>query len=278
MKKAAGITLYNPDIDRLKENLDITAKSAERVICIDNGSKKPQQIDKLLSQYHNVSLIRNQKNMGIAKALNQIMEAADELGFDWILTLDQDSVMKPDLFDVYFSQIRDEHIGMMNCIIHDRKLGYSEPVPDEICTREEKLLITSGCLTNIHAWKECGGFDEWMFIDVVDFDMCATMQEKGWKTLLVTYPGLLHETGYVTPKKVLGRERFLTNYAPIRYYYMIRNWIYYYRKHPNQFAPDERPYSVCTGILTIILFENRHIQNTLAVFKGFLDGFFKKVR
>ena len=38
MKYIAGIVLYNPDLGRLKENIESICKQVDKVILIDNGS------------------------------------------------------------------------------------------------------------------------------------------------------------------------------------------------------------------------------------------------
>ena len=70
-KIAAGIVLYNPDIDRLKKNLEAIAPQVEKVFLVDNHSDHIENIKKLLEQFPVCELIENEKNAGIATALNQ---------------------------------------------------------------------------------------------------------------------------------------------------------------------------------------------------------------
>ena len=48
MKVLAGITLYNPNIDRLKENIDAIYSQVAEVVCVDNESDDFKQIKQLL--------------------------------------------------------------------------------------------------------------------------------------------------------------------------------------------------------------------------------------
>ena len=81
MKILAGITIYNPNIDRLKENIEAIFLQVEEVVCVDNGSDNYEHIKQLLLlDYPEVVVIQNKKNLGVAKALNQMFEYAKENG------------------------------------------------------------------------------------------------------------------------------------------------------------------------------------------------------
>ena len=85
MAYVAGIVVFNPDMVRLKENIEAIIPQVETVIVIDNGSKDENEIPSFLEAYKSTVCIRNAENMGIAKALNQIVNKADELGYEWVL-------------------------------------------------------------------------------------------------------------------------------------------------------------------------------------------------
>ncbi|MHB8132373.1 MAG: glycosyltransferase, partial [Mobilitalea sp.] len=89
-KIAAGIVLFNPNIDRLKKNIDAILPQVEVLYIIDNNSDNIDLIEKYLQNKNTIILQKNSENFGIAKALNQMCNLANLKGFDWILTLDQD--------------------------------------------------------------------------------------------------------------------------------------------------------------------------------------------
>ena len=88
----AGIVTYNPDIERLNENILAIYKQVRVVFVVDNGSNNIDQIEKICSVKKNTYLIKNNKNLGIASALNRIMCQAKNAGASWCLLLDQDSI------------------------------------------------------------------------------------------------------------------------------------------------------------------------------------------
>ena len=65
----AGIVTYNPDLQRLTENLDAVTKQVRRVVVVDNGSENIDRIRTLVEKYQNLGIISNKKNLGIAKHL-----------------------------------------------------------------------------------------------------------------------------------------------------------------------------------------------------------------
>lgn len=53
-----------------------------------------------------------------------------------------------------------------------------EPVEEFI-----DFCITSASCTNLAVWKEVGGFDERLFIDLVDNEFCKRLIVSGYKIL-----------------------------------------------------------------------------------------------
>lgn len=116
MKIGAGIVTYQPDMDRLRENLNAVVGQVDFVVCVDNGSRNIAALKTFLdasTDTQKVTLIENRENLGIAKALNQIMAAGQHVGAGWMLTLDQDSVAAADLITAYWPYVDNDQIGMM---------------------------------------------------------------------------------------------------------------------------------------------------------------------
>lgn len=169
IKVLAGIVLYNPDSERLRENITAVHPQVDCVLLIDNGSDNKSYTE-ITKNHNDLVIIQNKKNQGIAYALNQICGYAYTHGYNWVLTLDQDSVATPGMVDTYKS-IVDDTIGILGCWIHDRGYQIDESWGIEHGTFETDWVITSAAFTNVKAWKDCGGFDNGMFIDYVDWDI-----------------------------------------------------------------------------------------------------------
>lgn len=267
----AGIVLYNPDFERLHENIINIIEQVDKLILIDNNSNNIREIEESISCYKNITLIRNSKNLGIASALNQIIRYAKENSCDWALTLDQDSVCQEGLIEEYKKYLNVKTIGMMTCLIGDRNRLDSERSNEDAYEYVERC-ITSGSLTNVEACLEVGAFDEAMFIDYVDYDMCALLRERGYKILKVNFYGLLHELGNIVNKKLFSKEVVVYNHAPFRVYYYARNLIYYMRKHRKVINHKIEYKILAYKIITIVLYEKQKFKKIYNMVRGMCDG------
>ena len=79
MSYAIGIVTYQPDKQRLQENIlsALTNQEAGHVFIVDNHSSNLSDIQQLVADYPRTVLIENDDNKGIAHALNQIAECAE---------------------------------------------------------------------------------------------------------------------------------------------------------------------------------------------------------
>ena len=98
-KIMAGIVLYNPEIDLLENNIKAIINNVDCVYLYDNASKNYNEIEDLISKFNNVVYKRGSENEGIAKGLNQILNYATDNGYEWYLTMDQDSICSDNLVD-----------------------------------------------------------------------------------------------------------------------------------------------------------------------------------
>lgn len=275
MKILAGIVLYNPEAQRLKENIEAINLQVDKVLLVDNGSKDTNY-NEIIEDYDNIQCISNKKNMGIAYALNQICGYAYSHGYDWVLTLDQDSVATSGMVDVYKTIANDE-IGILGCWIHDRGYQIDESWGIEHETFETDWVITSAAFTNVKAWKDCGGFDNGMFIDYVDWDICESMRKVGYKIMKTYKTKLIHELGHNT-KLVKVRHHIMQvmNHTPIRYYYSVRNRIYMAKKYKHIGLWDQLK-EIVFKLYTVERYEKNKWKNFIAIIKGTIAGFLLKV-
>ncbi|MCM1171489.1 MAG: glycosyltransferase family 2 protein [Clostridium sp.] len=273
---AAGIVLYNPDINRIKENINAVINQVDYVILVDNGSKNKSDIEAAISHSLHSSdklIIRfSQKNNGIAWALNQIFKLAEEQSVTWVLTLDQDSVCPSDMMERYikYASTDKSKIGILCPTIVDKNAGVIEG--DIHKTEAIKRCITSGSFTSLAAWKQLGGFDEKMFIDGVDFDFCDRLRTNGYNIIRIGSICLTHELGKITTHRFLFKTVKVQNHSALRKYYIVRNRFYLSRKEKKPFAIITSFFFVIKFSATIILFEKNRRKKLKAVFRGMCDG------
>ena len=267
----AGIVLYNPNIERLNENINAISSQVNIIYLINNGSKNTTDIAELIVQWHNVMLINLNENKGIATALNVACDRAIKDGYEWILTLDQDSVSKNELIETYLKFTNLQRVGQLTCIIEDRNSKEITSINGAYIKID--WSITSGSLVCLKAWETVQGFDEKLFIDGVDFDFGLKLSEYGFETIKINYIGLLHEVGKISKViKIFGKEHQVFNHNKIRRYYICRNNIYIARKHSN-LSVFKIFLKTFARIWFVFIFEDDKFGKLKAGFKGIKDGF-----
>lgn len=273
-----GIILYNPQIDRLQENITSIYRKNLKVIIIDNASENNIDINKLIKKYHNIIYIRNSSNLGIAKALNQICSIAEKKRFPFVLTLDQDSVCPENIIKEFSQYTGLEKLGILCPVIEDRNCGREESKTN--CNDKVTVInrcITSGSMVSIEAWKSVNGFDEVMFIDKVDHDFCNRISMHGYKIYQINSVTLLHEVGFSNIRHFLGREVIVRNHNPTRKYYISRNTIFLARKKKGIGNITQSYIQVLKQLLLVLAFENQKFIKSLAILRGFIAGHFLKI-
>lgn len=266
----AGITLFHPDLERLKENIDSIVSQVDEVVCIDNGSDNISGIKELLKEYDKISLVENGENVGIAKALNQMFIYAKENAHEWVLTLDQDSVCPENLMSEYKKHLSIDKLGMLCPLVDDRNYVNVEEQNGEI--EEVQRCITSASLVPVTVWETVGGFLEELFIDFVDHDFCAKLQESGYKIIRVNAVHLLHEIGNGKDHKLAGIKITTLNHGAFRKYYMARNWYYYIKAHREVLDTKTEWLKYYFFFIKTMLFEDKKSEKWKAMVKGNKDA------
>ncbi|GAA5410962.1 glycosyltransferase [Streptococcus uberis] len=228
----AGIVSFNPDIDRLILNIDAILSQVNKVVLVDNSSNNIREIEsKLEKKYQNsIELIENPSNLGIGNALNKIFQIADNLSYDWVVTLDQDTVVPDRLVDTYFKYYDMKSVGQISSNILEKSTNKTIYKSNKTFT-EVTRCITSGSMSNVSAWKLSGGYDEELFIDYVDYDFSMKISKNNYKIIRCNDITIEHELGDSVTKFLLFIPIRVPNYSPFRKFYISRNIIIYIRRY-----------------------------------------------
>ncbi len=281
---SAGIVLYNPDYDRLQKNVEAILPQVEKLYLCDNGSDNINALRFAFSRREDVVFIEFGENKGIAAALNKLCSMAAADGFDWIVTLDQDSVPYTDMVEQYLPYIDKENLALLAPNVDDdneNDMLRSTDLPDY---EEIKRANTSGCLTSLFAWKEIDGFDERMFIDCVDFDFCTNLLKNGFIVARVNKACIHHllgeakqirfflKLGRIFNINSLKKVVYTYNHSPIRTYYYARNIKYYIYKHKDFIDVKKERRVYLKWLILKLFFEKHRFKKLKAVIKGRLDA------
>ena len=275
-KIVSGIVLYNPEIERLQQNIEAILPQVDRIILFNNGSVNIKKIKYLIKKYNKgkIELLEAKNNEGVAKALNEISKVAYKENFQWLLTLDQDTVVKGNLINIYRRYLKLPNLGQLSCDYQDVNLPTKkqDKFAKDNMIKNVRKCITSGTLININALKEVGGFDEKLFIDKVDDDISYLLREKGYCNYKINVLGMMHELGKIKKKEIFGKEVMTSNYNAFRRYYIARNNIIISRRYANEESMKQNLIDQLKEWILILLFEDDKLNKSKAITRGIYDG------
>ncbi|MEJ7674744.1 MAG: hypothetical protein WKF59_19120 [Chitinophagaceae bacterium] len=131
-------------------------------------------------------------------------------------------------------------------------------------------LITSGMLLNLSLYEKIGGFDEALFIDLVDNEYCIAAKKLGYSLIEFSHIYITHNLGkqvYRSSIKSLFLIKKKKNiHTPLRCYYMYRNMLYIKEKYKgsNIWLVENIKGFVISHIMVCILYG----RQTLGIFKS----------
>lgn len=273
----AIVVAYFPDKE-FGERLRSLLPQVAQVIVVDNTPEE-SAVPHLKDALHysaQVHVIENRANAGIAAALNQGLGYALNEGYEWILTLDQDTECYPDMVNTLFKVAEackptPMVIGGNYFDPHNDRTKIQTDEADDFL--EQKTVITSGCLIDAHLATAIGGFREDYFIDQVDHEFCLRARTHGHKVVISCKPVMSHSVGEPGGARVplLG---VLPNHPPLRKYYIARNTVVtiaeYWRREPAWCL--RRLVRLLLGLVEMGLLEKHRLSKVRAFAGGVVDG------
>lgn len=268
MKYSGVVILYNPEMDIIN-NIQTYINDIDILYAVDNSDYINEAVVKKLKCIKKVEYINNNGNQGIAHAMNVAIKKAMKMGYDWILTMDQDSQASEGMVSIlknYIEEINTDDVGILSAYqkLEENNNSYF------LRTIEQVLVaMTSGNLLNINAYRKVGKFREKLFIDFVDYEYCLRLSANGYRVLMNYNAILNHKFGNV---KIIDGV-VINSHNSERLYYYVRNWGYissiYRSKFPSFFA--NRDEYIKKKYIETIFYDKHKVKNLLYMFKGFID-------
>lgn len=299
---SAGIILYYPQKERLFQNIENISQDVENLYIYNNGCDK--DILKELSSYNEkIHLLGDGNNVGIATAMNEIMKQGEKNKDEWLVTFDQDSVSDVNLINAFRQNIDHPEAAILCPQVIDIRRKYMEAEQSDKIVSVDRCITSASC-TRVSAWKQIGGFDDFLFIDLVDNDFCKRLKLAGWDILKLYSVVLNQEFGNIelkSEKKVkrimkvsdfvktkLKMKTLANNIAklsykkivsPLRVYYSNRNIIYLNKKFSKYGGIGYDCYSchtyfgfqICFNLASVLRGKHK-IKIIKAIIKGKKDG------
>ncbi|MHA6247680.1 glycosyltransferase family 2 protein [Pontibacter sp. CAU 1760] len=216
-------------------------------------------------------------NAGIAQALNLGAENAVQQRYDWLLTMDQDSLAPPGMVQQLLATARANPEAGIVAPRYLQQTDTDDTAPVNLI-EETEVVITSGNLLNLNAFKQAGPFREDFFIDYVDHEYCLRLKRKGYKILLHHGILLRHELGDSQNHTLGLRPVVSSHHNYLRRYYITRNRLAVLAMYKTDFPAYYRFQQTLNWkeTLKLLFLEQDKLRKLRSVLRGYLD--FKRNR
>lgn len=204
-------------------------------IVVDNGSK-PESVQAIRDAYPDVTLIDLGENRGFTGGNNAGIRRALDNGDDYIILLNNDTTVAPDMFDILIDVMeKDPSIGVTGPTIyyHDHPdmiwsiagaidwkhgrssmIGLNETDNGQFGHSPREADFITGCALMVRreVWEKVGLLDDDFFIYYEETEWCVRAGRAGYKICYVPQAKMWH--------KISIEARAASPWA---YYYMTRN-------------------------------------------------------
>jgi rhamnosyltransferase len=277
-KIASIVVLYNTSLEDL-ENLKNTIKIFEKIYIINNSPEDKNILDFFDNNiFENLKFFINPTNLGIAQALNKGCELAMEDNFEWVVTLDQDSLFDIQIIQTMVNTINNGHIDIESIGIIAPLISNHGLVENHNSENLEIIdyCITSGNLISLEKWKEVQGFDESLFIYHVDNEFCFKMKKHDFKIVRVNSAIIEHKVGQRGTFSIFGKNILWDIHSPIANYYITRNTIVFisdlFKNGMYQDCLRFIKYHLLKDNIKTILFQNDRLTQLKYIIWGYWDA------
>jgi GT2 family glycosyltransferase len=227
-RRVVAVVLTWNDVELTRACLRSLGESAWpglTVVVVDNGSAKPVR-EPLQAEFQGVDFVRLERNQGFAGGCNRGIERALQHGADFVFLLNNDTIVQRDAVPQLVRAMQDRpQAGIASAILLnpgeprtvqsyrgwlDRdRAAIRRPDEDQLLAAEHRATVAcefvSACaiLLRTTALQQVGLFDERLFVNWEDYDLCVRMADAGWELLMVGTAEVVHRrhqtTGTTSP-------------------------------------------------------------------------------
>ena len=271
----AIVVTFFPEKELLKKNINAFIDKVDKVLIWENtpGNKK-----------HEYRFITDSKVEycgdginSISHALNYAWKYAVSKGYDYLLTMDQDSLFENFSYYVEKSIQSDS----FNDVIWTPTLvtsEYPKPLSKSAGITEVKSAITSGMFQKISVISKIGGWNESFAIDGLDDEYVFYAQRIGVKICRVMDAFMNQQYGNPQKVEFLGHSVTLANYSARRYYMIYRSHVQLVRMFPEQKMFILGCKEHWGGLIKwIFVFEDQRFKKLYKIISGIINGYISKL-
>ena len=287
-KIAAVVVTFEPDLARLRALVDTVVDQVDGLVLVDNGNGSFYSDFSLDGGITNAQALSMGENRGLATAQNEGIKKAKELGAEFVLLLDQDSLPATDMVSSLLEAIttlreRGLRVAAVGPRYTDQNQRSLRPfvrvrnarVERFDCGRSDRVvevdhLIASGSLVPMAALDAIGGMREEFFIDHIDTEWGLRARCEGYRLFGVCSAAMRHGLGD-RPYRFLGR--YVPIHSPLRHYYLFRNTVWLLRQG---WIPWNWKIATARSAFLKLLFfaivPRDRLSHIKMMFRGFWDG------
>lgn len=286
-KLVSIIVCYKTDLNKFKNIIQRHISNFRHVILVNNSP----EISLDLFSISQVSVIKNDGNVGLSLALNIGILEAKKKGAKMVALFDQDTELPLNFTQEMLHFIDryqgDNEVAVYSPIFHNHVI---DETSRHINFKPFRLIrgkvgesdyayphyvITSGSIISMRALDDVGLMREELFIDFVDIEWCLRARRKGFEIVAINKVIIDHHLGDYAVQFMGHRYPI---HSPLRMYYYFRNAMYLYR-----LTEIEWNWRVVDGARNLFrfLFYMLFVQNRPTYFryiiKGYYHGLIKKM-
>lgn len=275
-KIVAEIITYNPDIEVLRKNICATMDQVECLLVYDNKSDNCRQIIDLIKVFDRndkITLYCADANHGVASALAYGVNFALDHNYEFMLALDQDTIIGEQAVNVLAKTFdTDKKLAMVGCG------GIADLHGDKHCDQNDEnikycnVIITAGSLFKVAVANEIGNYNEDLFIDWVDNEYCYRILNGGYHIALNMNADMKHQLGDPEIKRFFGKKFYVLNYSPMRLYYIYRNARFCFKKYRKYISKRNKFIMFVKVPLSVLFYEKDKMKKIRAMIVGWRCG------
>lgn len=234
----AIIVLYNPNIHQLIKAISTLSHQVDTICLVDNSSIDNSNHLKSLDKVVYFPLLNN---TGIAHAQNVGLKYLIDHNFDYVIFSDQDSLASENIVDSLMTSFRGlkdagYNIGGIAPLAYNSETGkpYLRPKLDiekislEVGNQAHNVVRLKNIMSSLSLYqlcliKEVGGFDENLFIDMVESEWCWRATRQTGALFFVDQNIRINHMLGVNKKTPMGT---ISQSSAFRIYYQFRNYLW----------------------------------------------------
>jgi hypothetical protein len=227
------------------ESLEKLTYSSYEIILVDNGSTD-NSLEVLKERYPHLTYIENETNLGFAEGNNRGMHKAMERGADWVVLLNNDTVVAPNFLEGFNEAASgNTKAGVLGAKIFyhsepatlwyagggvDKRdwscyhIGNGRPDLTEKYRNISPTEYACGCALAVSKEALCtvGGMSPEYFLIWEEIDWCYRLRKAGFECLFTPGARVWHK---------LSQSFIEGNRGPMWHYYYMRNRLLFVKRH-----------------------------------------------